>query len=100
MTFVEFVSEEGISCAIRSNAHAILPLMSNLIEDAVHVLRTLPENVQAAAARAIIEYAAGQDDDLHVSDAQVTEIERRMADPNRTFLSLDDVRSKLRHFGV
>ena len=29
------------------------------VDDAVRVLRELPENVQAAAARAIIEYGAG-----------------------------------------
>jgi hypothetical protein len=37
--------------------------MSDLIEDAVAVLRRLPDDMQATAARAIIEYAAYQDDD-------------------------------------
>ena len=74
--------------------------MSNLIEDAVKVLRGLPDDVQAAAARAIIDYGAGQDDDLQLSDEQVAEVERRMADPNRKFLSLTEVRNRLRHFGV
>ena len=32
--------------------------MTNLLEDAVEVLRSLPENVQANAARAILEFAA------------------------------------------
>lgn len=31
--------------------------MSNLIEEAVRVLRELPEDVQAAAARAIINFS-------------------------------------------
>lgn len=74
--------------------------MSNLIEDAVRVLRELPENVQAAAARAILEYGAGQDDDLQLSDEQAAEVERRMANPSRAFLGLDDVRTRLRRFGV
>ena len=74
--------------------------MSKLIEDAVRVLRDLPEDVQQAAARAIIEYGAGYDDDVCLSDAHVAEVERRMADPNRTFLSLDDVRNRLRPFGI
>ncbi len=74
--------------------------MSNLVEDAVKVLRGLPDNVQAAAARAIIDYGAGQDDDLQLSDDQVAEVERRMAHPNRAFLSLDEVRNRLRPFGV
>ena len=33
--------------------------MSDLIEDAVRILRSLPEDVQTAAARAIIDYSAG-----------------------------------------
>ena len=74
--------------------------MSKLVDDAVRVLRELPEDVQAAAARAIIEYGAGYDDDVALSDDQVAEVERRMADPNRNFLSLSDTRHRLRHFGV
>ena len=74
--------------------------MSKLIDDAVRVLRDLPEAVQQAAARAILDYGAGYDDDVHLSDAHVAEVERRMADPNRTFLSLDDVRNRLHPFGI
>jgi hypothetical protein len=74
--------------------------MSQLVDDAVRVLRDLPEDMQAAAARAIIEYGAGSDDDASLSDEQAAEVERRIADPNRNFLSLSDVRYRLRHFGV
>jgi hypothetical protein len=42
--------------------------MNELIEDAVNVLRQLPEDVQEAAARAIINYSAGEDNDLRSSD--------------------------------
>ena len=74
--------------------------MSKLIDDAVRVLRDLPEDVQQAAARAILDYGAGYDDDVYLSDADVVEVERRMAHPNRTFLSMDDVRNRLRPFGI
>jgi hypothetical protein len=37
------------------------------IEDAVNVLRQLPENMQEAAARAIINYSAEEENDLHSS---------------------------------
>jgi len=37
--------------------------MSNLLDDAVEVLRSLPENVQANAARAILEFAAASEDE-------------------------------------
>lgn len=40
--------------------------MTKLLEDAVKVLRELPENVQLNAARAILEYAASNEDErLH-----------------------------------
>ena len=40
--------------------------MTNVLDDAVEVLRSLPENVQAAAARAILDYAASYEDErLH-----------------------------------
>lgn len=74
--------------------------MTTLIDDAVRVLRQLPEDIQAAAARAILDYGAGFDDDVHLSDEQAQEVERRMADPNRAFLSLDETRQRLRAFGV
>jgi hypothetical protein len=74
--------------------------MSKLIDDAVRVLRELPEDVQAAAARAIIDYSAGYDDDIRLSDEQVTEVERRIADPNRRFLSIKEVRERLRRLDL
>jgi hypothetical protein len=74
--------------------------MSTLLEDAVEVLKGLPEDLQAAAARAILDYGAACDDDLQLSDAQVTEVKRRMATPHRTFLSLDELRRRLHPFGV
>ena len=75
-------------------------MSSKLVDDAVRVLRELPEDVQAAAARAIIEYGAGYDDDVALSDEQVAAVERRINDPHRNFLSLSDTRHRLRHFGV
>ena len=36
--------------------------------------------------------APGYDDDIALNDEQVAEVERRMADPNRNFLSLSDTR--------
>ena len=38
-----------------------LAIMSTLLDEAVKILRELPEDVQAAAARAIIEYSQGND---------------------------------------
>ena len=62
-----------------------LSIMTKLVDDAVRVLRELPENVQAAAARAIIEYGAGYDDDVALSDEQVATLLKpeNMTQPGR-----------------
>ena len=74
--------------------------MSKLVDEAVEVLRTLPAEQQVTVARAILDYGAVYDDDLQLTDEQVVEVERRIADPNRKFMTLDEVRNRLRHFGV
>jgi hypothetical protein len=72
---------------------------TELVEDAVKVLREMPGNMQATAAQVVLDYAAGNDDFL-LSDEQVAEVERRMANPDRAFLSVREVREPLHHFGV
>jgi hypothetical protein len=59
--------------------------MTKLLEEAVKVLREMPDDRQEAAARAIINYGA-DDDEIQLSDEQVAEIERRIANPNRKFI--------------
>jgi hypothetical protein len=67
--------------------------MTKLIDEAIDVLRNLPDDAAAAAARAIIQYGIERDEDLILSDAQADEIERRLNNPDRTFLSLDKVQN-------
>ncbi len=69
--------------------------MTKLIDEAIGVLRNLPDDVAAAAARAIIQYSTQVDEDLLLSDAQAEEVERRLNEPDRTFLSIDEVQSSL-----
>ncbi|HEV8695154.1 MAG TPA: hypothetical protein VGQ93_13370 [Lysobacter sp.] len=73
--------------------------MTNLLEEAVKVLRELPDDRQEAAARAIIDYGAN-DDDAQLSDEQVAEIERRIAAANRKFISLAELDKRIRRLGV
>jgi hypothetical protein len=73
--------------------------MTHLLEEAVRVLRELPDDRQEAAARAIINYGA-DDDDVQLSDEQVAEIERRITNPNRKFISLAELDKRIRHLGV
>ena len=74
--------------------------MSNLIEDAVEALRNLPDDVRDAAARAILSYETDYDDDLQLTDAQVDEVERRVADRNRTFISLQELDDRIHRLEI
>ena len=46
-----------------STAHGKMPGMSDLLDQAVQVLRSMPENMQEAAARTILNYAAILEDE-------------------------------------
>ena len=46
-----------------STAHGKMPCMSDLLDQAVQVLRGMPENMQEAAAQTILNYAAILGDD-------------------------------------
>ena len=73
--------------------------MTKLVQEAIEVLKEMPEKRQETVARAIINYGP-EDDDLQLTDEQVAEIERRMANPNRKFISLQELDKRLRHLGV
>jgi hypothetical protein len=73
--------------------------MTNLIWEAIEVLKDMPEDRQEAVARAIINYAS-DDDAVQLSDDQVAEIERRVANPDRRFISLQDLDKRLRRLGA
>jgi hypothetical protein len=59
----------------------------------------LPEGRQEAAARAILNYGA-DDDEVQLSDEDVAEIDRRIANPNRKFISLAELDKRIRRLGV
>ena len=73
--------------------------MSKLLKEAFDALTRLPEDEQERAARAIIDFAA-HDGDYRLSDDQVEEVERRMAQKDRAYLSPGLVRSRLNHLGI
>ena len=79
--------------------YAYCSMSSNLLEEAVKVLRGLPDDRQQAAVRAIIDYGA-DDNDVQLSDEQVAEIEQRIASPNRKFISLAELDKRIRNLGV
>ena len=73
--------------------------MTKLLQNAIERLKELPENRQDQLARALIEVAEGEGE-YHLTDEQLEEVRRRRANPDRKFVSVDEARKRLRHFGV
>lgn len=73
--------------------------MSKNVEQAWAELQKLPQHDQEIAAAAIIDFAAGAQR-LRLSDEQVAEVERRLAEPNPKFLTLAEVRARFRSDGA
>src|SRR2546423_163573 len=61
------------------------------------ILTALAERKQEIAADALLDFAASNSGSANVqlSDAQVAEIERRMSNPKRKFMTLEESRAKL-----
>jgi hypothetical protein len=58
---------------------------------------TWPAQRQQDAARILTEMEKQDTTDLSLSDLQVAEVERRLADPNPKFLTLEEVRARFVH---
>ena len=69
------------------------------IDEAWQALQTLPARDQERAAEFILDFVA-QSGDIQISDEQLAELERRMSDPNPEFLTMDEVRARLRKLGA
>jgi hypothetical protein len=55
---------------------------------------TWPQRRQEAAAQVLLEMEQDDERPVHLTDEQVAEVKRRMADPNPKFLTLEEVRSR------
>jgi putative addiction module component (TIGR02574 family) len=69
--------------------------MNKKVEQALAELMKLPEEEQEVAADAILDYAAGGRG-LELSDEQVAEVERRLAEADPQVLTISEVRARLR----
>jgi putative addiction module component (TIGR02574 family) len=69
------------------------------IEKAWTELAKLPENEQDVVADAILDYAAGGQG-VELSDDQVAEVERRLAEHEVASLTITELRARLRKLGV
>ena len=66
--------------------------MTKLLRDLLKQVERLPEGEQDAAATAMLDYLAHRRE-LRVSDADLAEIRRRRADPNRKLVSHEEARA-------
>ena len=68
--------------------------MTELLELALRQIEVLPEGEQNAAAGALLDYVKHRRQ-VALTDAQVDEVRRRIANPDRRFLSLEEVRERI-----
>lgn len=68
--------------------------MSKLLEETIAKVRTLSASEQDAAAFALIDYLDHRQE-VQLTDAQLAEVRRRLADPDRVLVSYEDARKRL-----
>jgi hypothetical protein len=71
--------------------------MTKLLEHALRQIEQLPDDEQDAAAGALLDYVKHMRD-MRLTDAQVAEVRRRIANPDRK-LSLAEARERIARLG-
>ena len=72
--------------------------MTKLLEEALCQVEQLSAEEQDAAAGALLDYVRHRRE-LHLTDEQVDEVRRRIANPNRKLLSLEEARARIDRLG-
>ena len=72
--------------------------MTRLLEQALRQVERLSPSEQDAAGAALIDYLAHRDD-TRLTDAQLAEVRRRRADPDRKLVSHSDAKERLSRLG-
>jgi len=72
--------------------------MTKLLEPALRQIEQLPDSEQDAAAGALLDYVR-HPREMRLTDAQVAEVRRRMADPNRRLVSHAEARERIARLG-
>ena len=73
--------------------------MTKLLQRALREIEQLSADEQDAAATALLDYLAHRRD-MQLTDAQLAEVRRRRAAPDRTIVSHEDARERLRRLGA
>jgi hypothetical protein len=68
--------------------------MTKLLEHALRQVEQLPEGEQNAAAGALLDYVKHMRE-LRLTDAQVAEVRRRLANPDRKLVSHAEARERI-----
>ena len=70
-------------------------MVSKVLKEILERVETWPEDRQEDAARVLIEMEEQDAIGYSLTDEQVAEVERRRANPNRKFVTIDEVRERL-----
>jgi hypothetical protein len=73
--------------------------MTELLEQALREIEQLSDAEQNAAAGALLDYVKHMRD-TQLTDAQVAEVRRRRANPDRILISHDEARQRIAHLGT
>ncbi len=68
--------------------------MSKRLKQLIERIENWPEDRQEEATRILLAMEDGASDRYQLSDEQVAEVKRRLADPNPKFLTLEEVRAR------
>ena len=72
--------------------------MTKLLEEALRQVEQLPPDDQNAAAGALLDYVKHMRE-MRLTDAQVEEVRRRIANPNRKLLSHAEAKARIDKLG-
>ncbi|WP_041801521.1 hypothetical protein [Rhodopseudomonas palustris] len=72
--------------------------MTELLQQALRQIEQLPDADQDAAAGALIDYVKHMRE-MRLTEAQVAEVRRRRANPERKLVSLEDARERIARLG-
>lgn len=75
-------------------------MTTKALKEAIDRVQNWPEERQDEAAKMLLEMEAQDTSGYRLTDEQVAEVERRLADPNPRFLTLAEVRARLSRAGA
>jgi hypothetical protein len=75
-------------------------MTTKALKEAIERVQQWPEERQEDAARILLDMEAQDTSDYRLTDEQVAEVKRRLADPTPKFLTLAEVRARFSPSGA